>query len=487
MNTERSSTPRAWSTAWLAIVVTWVVLALAVGLGAYRLREQVRDQMLRGYADVLQQGILRELNALAPPPEKKTEDPKEKFELAEMAWFTATDRRGTLVSKLFHPDGELEETVPVTGVEKYHLSEADLVELRAKRAVCKFHAEYPMRLIDPDLREDFAPIVEVLIPLYHPTDAPLAAVAGYLLSGGELRSSFAKLDRQIAQQAGLVWVVAFLLTGGVLRWAFGRVERARDQLARRTLDLQRANQELSQSARVAALGAITAHLVHGLRNPISGLQSFVSARSEVLEAGEDAWKEAADATRRIQSLIQSVLGVLREHETDAQFEVNAAEIADTVLRRVAALAGRREVSVRSHVLANGTLDNRVSGLLVLILTNLLENAIEASPAGTEVWLRAVRHSVGTQWEVADSGSGLSASARERVFRPQPSTKEGGSGLGLAITKQLAVAMGASVDLVSSGPEGTVFRVLVPSPSPAPGDLAHSAPGMAAAPASAPPC
>lgn len=489
MNSERHSTRRAWGTAWLAILLTWVVLALAVGLGAHRLREQVRDQMLRRSADLLQQVLVGEIANNLQGWGKGPMDPLDQLEVARLSWMTASNNFGTLVSRFFDAEGVQLDSIPAEGVEEYDLSEAEMVQLRAERTVGKFHAEYPMQLLSREEGPDLLlPIVEVLIPLSCSKASPVVAVAGYLLHGQEMEASFAELDRQIAQQAGWVLVVAFGLTGGVLRWTFGRVERARDQLARRTLDLQRANQELSQSARVAALGAITAHLVHGLRNPVSGLQSFVSARSEVAEAGEEAWKEAADATRRIQSLIQSVLGVLREHETDAQFEVNAEEIADTVIRRVTALAGRREVRVRRHVIASGTLDNRVSGLLVLILTNLLENAIEASPPGSEVWLRGERHPPeGTQWEVADSGPGLSPAARERVFRPQPSSKEGGSGLGLAITKQLAVAMGASVDLVSSGPEGTIFRVVVPSPSPAPGELAHSAPGMAAAPSPVPPC
>jgi signal transduction histidine kinase len=50
----------------------------------------------------------------------------------------------------------------------------------------------------------------------------------------------------------------------------------------------------------------------------------------------------------------------------------------------------------------------------------------------------------------------------RLFEPQPSAKPGGSGLGLAITRQLVLALGGTIALVTTGPQGSLFRVELPS-------------------------
>src|SRR5690606_17683623 len=86
--------------------------------------------------------------------------------------------------------------------------------------------------------------------------------------------------------------------------------------------------------------------------------------------------------------------------------------------------------------------------------------IEATPPGGAVTLRLFAGE-GVACEVADEGPGLTPAVRARLFQPQRSTKEGGSGLGLAISHQLALALGGSIRLVSSGPAGTVFRVEIP--------------------------
>jgi K+-sensing histidine kinase KdpD len=64
--------------------------------------------------------------------------------------------------------------------------------------------------------------------------------------------------------------------------------------------------------------------------------------------------------------------------------------------------------------------------------------------------------------VSDTGPGLPQKAREHLFTPfQGGTRKGGSGLGLVISAELVRGHGGRLDLVSTGPGGTVFRIVLP--------------------------
>jgi signal transduction histidine kinase len=250
-----------------------------------------------------------------------------------------------------------------------------------------------------------------------------------------------------------------------LGWAFARLERANRLLAARTADLQRANQALAEAARSAALGAVAAHLIHSLKNPVAGLQSFVVARHDTADPAESAeWREALAATRRMQKLIQDVVGVLRDQEAAPAYHLTLAELAQSVAASLQNLATARGVILTTRSSGEATLDNRAAGLLRLILTNLVQNGLEATPSGGRVELVLEADAQTLTAEVRDQGPGIPEAVRARLFEPVPSTKEGGSGLGLAISRQLARHLGAALELADTSPRGSVFRVRLPRPA-----------------------
>jgi signal transduction histidine kinase len=115
--------------------------------------------------------------------------------------------------------------------------------------------------------------------------------------------------------------------------------------------------------------------------------------------------------------------------------------------------------------------------------NLVRNAVEASPRGGRVELSARVEGDRAQVEVRDRGPGLSAEARERLFEPFHSTKEGGTGLGLALALKVAQAHGGTLEILERDGGGTLARLAVPStPSPglqSRGETAYNPRGAAA--------
>jgi len=98
--------------------------------------------------------------------------------------------------------------------------------------------------------------------------------------------------------------------------------------------------------------------------------------------------------------------------------------------------------------------------MALILINLAENAIQATPKGKSVSLGINRSERQLVFEMRDEGSGFPADTP--LFMPCRSTKDGGSGIGLALCKQLANHLGAELQLATSTADGCVFTLSLPA-------------------------
>jgi signal transduction histidine kinase len=100
-----------------------------------------------------------------------------------------------------------------------------------------------------------------------------------------------------------------------------------------------------------------------------------------------------------------------------------------------------------------------------IISNLLSNAFRWAPEGGRVELSLEEENGRVSVVVADTGPGITAEERERIFRPFWSRDGGGTGLGLAIARELAVALGGSVDVRSELGLGSRFELVLPSRRP----------------------
>jgi signal transduction histidine kinase len=226
-------------------------------------------------------------------------------------------------------------------------------------------------------------------------------------------------------------------------------------LAERTETLLAANRELALAAKTSAVGAVTAHLLHGLKNPLAGLQSFVASLGATVADHPEADLELAIAsTRRMQAMINDVVSVLRDENGSAQFEVTVEELAGMISGRIQSLAARHGVEFVTRTNACGVFPNRVANLVALILVNLIQNGVEATPRGKCVSLQFRRDGDSIVAEVRDEGPGFPDG--RPIFEPCQSAKEGGSGIGLAISKQLANHLGAGLQLREASARGSVF-------------------------------
>ena len=130
-----------------------------------------------------------------------------------------------------------------------------------------------------------------------------------------------------------------------------------------------------------------------------------------------------------------------------------------LLLRLTAETAAVELSVAVNM--DAMLNNRTANLTLLILENLVHNALKVSTPGATVTVafNPDDHG-GALCTIADAGPGLPAELLPRLFTPCRST-QGGSGLGLAISKQLANQLGAELVLQTSSASGCVFLLRLP--------------------------
>ena len=373
--------------------------------------------------------------------------------------------RGVLGARVFDRAGDLLESMPTT-LQLAAPGPQDWTALRAMQPVVRFNPAGTLGGLygeEADPRE-LAPLLNITVPLHAVDATALEGAAQYVIDGAQIAHELTLLDRQLVRQAALVWLLAAGVSVAGVGWMIQRLARANAELQARTDDLVQANRELALAAKTSALGAITAHLMHGLRNPIAGLEAFLKEqRKDGSPAPEGEWSEATAAARRLTAMVNEVVNLMHDEQAGVAFELSSREVLETVAARVAACATRRQISVSVLGEASAKLTNHQAGLVSAILTNLAQNACEALPAGSGTVALKARAPAGgpLEFTVEDNGPGLPAEIRDRPFEPRQSSKAGGAGIGLAISRQLAAHLGGTLVLTATNSSGTAFSLLLP--------------------------
>jgi len=457
--------PRSGRAFVLGVSLALSVLGLTIFAGWLLVRSLVRQQIAQRDAEALHATTLMEqLDAQA-------EGEKPLLESDEQIGFNAALRasrlKGVLGIRFFDPEGRFTDSFPAT-IQPQQLSTKALEAVRRLRPYSRFSPDTPLSDVFIYLPQFATGKVErvatllVTVPLHRRDSTHLAGAAQFIVEGDSIAQEYARLDRHLAGLAVAAFAVGSLLLVAMLWPAFRKVGRLNRELAERNERLARANQELALSARASALGAVSAHLMHGLKNPLASLSQFVSDQGNgVGRQKEEEVQDALTAARRMQSLVEQTLEVVADVRGEPVYEVTVRELLEGARQRVEALAARRGINLLILGASDQGLSSRAANLLRLILVNLLENAIQATAAGGKVSLAAELPDGRLSLCVRDEGLGFPEHLRSGLFLPCRSTREGGSGLGLAISKQLAEHLGANLELRQSSSAGCVFTLDLP--------------------------
>jgi signal transduction histidine kinase len=231
----------------------------------------------------------------------------------------------------------------------------------------------------------------------------------------------------------------------------------------------RLERELAERERLAALGQMAASISHNLKNPLGSIKTILQVQLESPEMPQTmraetrmVLEEISRLSLKLNQLLQFSRPAVRGGAVPGRCDARAvAEEVRGVLRHE---AERRGVQLKVDVDVESAGLGASAEAMSEILSNLVVNALEATPRGGHVNVSGAANGEGFLFAVEDDGPGIAENAREKILQPFFTTKTQGTGLGLAIVARRVAEFGGSLEWKSPvrDGKGTRFEVSLPT-------------------------
>ncbi|HEX5632045.1 MAG TPA: ATP-binding protein, partial [Gemmatimonadales bacterium] len=235
---------------------------------------------------------------------------------------------------------------------------------------------------------------------------------------------------------------------------------------------RRAQDALREMDTLSTMGRLAARVAHEINNPLAGVQnSFLLIKDAI--PPEHPYFSYVGAIEREIARIASITRQLYETYRPESDGVRDASVGTVVADSVAMLQQvnrQSQASVEVDTSGAPGVVRVPAGILRQAVYNLVQNAIEASPPGGRVTVKAWQQNGTFHLTVRDQGAGVPPEVRARIFDPFFSTKSrlstGGMGLGLALVHRSVTGLGGSVEVGDAPGGGAIFEVTLPVREPA---------------------
>ena len=249
---------------------------------------------------------------------------------------------------------------------------------------------------------------------------------------------------------------------------FGDLDEQLDRVVARVSTvcqrLQEQERELLRAEQLATVGELAAEVAHEVRNPLTGVKFLLQAAVR----SQNATPLTAD---RLHLLLQEVARIERTVQGLMDFahagprDLRTHDVRTFVQAAVDVTQSRAEkkgvsMTLQSwHEPLHAAID---SDQFLSVLTNLLFNAIDATPGGGEVAVSTGRRAGSMiQIDVLDSGAGIDRSLAGKLFTPFATTKPTGTGLGLTVARRVAREHGGDLTAADRAGGGACFTLTLP--------------------------
>lgn len=326
---------------------------------------------------------------------------------------------------------------------------------------------------------------------------PLRDIEGAQIGQLRIVRSFAGARRALSElqrNVAIIWLI-MALVGLILTYLMARrivepvkrLDRAASEVARRNYDyrvpvesedelgrlaqtfnamcesIQTAREELIRQERIATIGRLSSSIVHDLRNPLAaiygGSEMLVDSDLPPPQAQRLA-RSIYKASQRMQELLQDLVNVARGKSGDLEV-CRLADIVTAAHEVVAPLAESQGVHVTVAIPEDIELPLQRARMERVFL-NLMNNSVEAMPAGGDLRLTARRDQGDVLIKVEDTGRGVSEQVRNTLFQPFASAgKKNGLGLGLALSRQTLLDLGGELWFEEKPTPGARFCIRLP--------------------------
>ncbi len=250
---------------------------------------------------------------------------------------------------------------------------------------------------------------------------------------------------------------------------FGELDAQLDRVVGRVKEVcqkvQEQERDLLRAEQLAAVGHLAAGVAHEVRNPLTGIKMLLQAAvrpTTPTHLTADRLHLLLQEVARIERTVQGLLDFARTAPPDRRFE-DVCGVVETAVGLAQGRAEAKSVAIQTAS-PSGALPAPVDhDQLLSLLTNLLANAVEATPPGGQVGVSTGAEPSGMiRVDVWDTGPGIDPAIADRLFAPFVTTKPTGTGLGLNVARRVARAHGGALTVANRPNGGTCFTLLLPA-------------------------
>jgi len=225
---------------------------------------------------------------------------------------------------------------------------------------------------------------------------------------------------------------------------------------------QKLEEQLRHADRLATIGQLAAGIAHELNNPLGDILGYAQLASDQQELPEQTYQDLyriIKSTLYAREVIKKILLFSRQsvpHEGKTNLNSLIREWVDFFMFRC------KKSSIEMKLQMDRSLPDIAgdASQITQVIVNLVVNAIHAMPDGGILTIKTVNETDGVSLEVMDTGIGIEADIRDKVFLPFFTTKDvdQGTGLGLAVVYGIVQEHDGVITLSSTVGEGTCFNV-----------------------------
>jgi signal transduction histidine kinase len=249
---------------------------------------------------------------------------------------------------------------------------------------------------------------------------------------------------------------------GFLIDAFNKME---NDLIARDKEIEKKNDELLQTRKLASIGTLASGVAHELNNPLNNI--YLAAQILTREIKDQAFpniiretvNDIFSQTLRVKRIVSDLLEFSREKPPFLQ-RIRIAEVIHGVLHQISAAGDLADVEYSVDAPEDFEV-NADRHLMEQVFVNLFTNAVDAMGKSGVLKIRVAHHEGVAVIEVSDTGPGIPEKDLPRIFDPFFTTKEKGTGLGLAIVYNIIKKHHGRVEVKSEPAKGTTFTLWIP--------------------------
>lgn len=239
------------------------------------------------------------------------------------------------------------------------------------------------------------------------------------------------------------------------------LERKNKQVAAKIADVQELN---AQKDRLFSI------IGHDLRNPLNGIEGFLTVmEDDNLDRAtqKKVQKQLLDLTRNSRTLLDNLLAWAKREGQARDFkDLLLSDLSEEALKPLYPLAQEKNINIQDQTQNESLYLFGDPHMVVMILRNLVSNAIKFTAPGGWIKLRAYERNEQILIEVEDNGVGMDQRQQERLFTNRRevslgTNKEKGVGLGLLLCADYSAGMGGRIEVRSQKDKGTCFSVTLP--------------------------